>query len=98
MKITMEQVREALRKDDFDYINVQINRLMTAAKSALLVAIGYKDEMQVPDETAAEFDSLSDCYIVEYVRAGLDAVDNERMLTILATQCETLLRGNEDKT
>lgn len=43
MKITMEQVREALRKDDFDYINVQINRLMTAAKSALLVAIGYKD-------------------------------------------------------
>ena len=95
MNITKEQVRDALRKDDFDYINDQIERLMNAAKSSLLVAIGYKDGTPIHKDTAAEFEELTNCYIVEYVRAGLDLVDNEKMLTALATQCEALIREAE---
>lgn len=95
MKITVAEVREALRKDDFEYINSQIERLINAAKSSLLVAIGYKDGTPLPSATASEFEELSNSYIVEYVRAGLDLVDNERMLTILATQCEALYTAEQ---
>lgn len=91
MKITLEQVREALRKDDFDYINDQIGRLMDTAKGSLLAEIGYKAGTAVPEDKAEEFDKVSDNYIIEYVRAFLDQVDNERTRTILAVQLEGLL-------
>lgn len=91
MKVTLEQVREALRKDDFDYINDQIGRLMDTAKGALLAEIGYKAGTVVPEDKAEEFDKVSDNYIIEYVRAFLDQVDNERTRTILAVQLEGLL-------
>ena len=102
MTITTDQVREALRKDDFEYINVQIGRYIDTAKAALLVAIGYKVTLgekqldyDIPEENRAEFDRLSDSYIIEYVRAYLDQVDNERMLTIIATQCKALLQKRD---
>lgn len=91
MRITIAEVRDALRKDDFDYNNQQIGRLIESAKGALLAEIGFKDETEIPEDKAQEFESLSNNYIIEYVRAFLDQVDNERMRTILAVQLESLL-------
>lgn len=96
MDITVAQVRDALRKDDFSYINTQIERGIATAKAALYTAIGYDDTQSpssktLPEANANKFESLSNQYIVEFVRGTLDSVDNERTLTILATQCEALL-------
>lgn len=100
MNITVAQVRDALRKDDFTYINTQIERGIATAKASLYTAIGY-DETQspsskmLPEANENKFESLSNQYIVEFVRGTLDSVDNERTLTILATQCEALLTKAE---
>ncbi len=81
MNITVEQVRDALRKDDFDYINQQIEEKIPMAKAALLVAVNYKEGDELPEETADAFEKLSNNYIIEYVRAFIDGVDNEKMLS-----------------
>lgn len=93
MNITVEQVRDALRKDDFDYINQQIEEKIPMAKAALLVAVNYKEGDELPEETADAFEKLSNNYIIEYVRAFIDGVDNEKMLSIIACQLEGLKRG-----
>lgn len=91
MNIKMEQVREACGKDDFEYVNAKVKRLMASAKSALLASIGFKNGDSIPDRSAEEFEDLSNTYIVEYVRAMLDQVENEKQLTVLAVQLEGLL-------
>lgn len=96
MTISMERVREALRKDDHDYLNDQILRLMDTAKAALYVETGYKEnETKVPESQRANFENLSDSYIIEYVRAHLDQVDNKQTLTTIATQLEAILKSPE---
>ena len=45
----------------------------------------------VKPEYVAEFESLTDSYIIEYCRAFMDQVDNDRILTIIATQLETFI-------
>lgn len=94
MEISLEQVRDALSKDDFDYVNVKIARLMSSAKSSLLAAIGFKSGDALPLRGAAEFEELSNTYIVEYVRAMLDNVDNEKQLTVLSVQLEALMHDS----
>lgn len=94
MNISVEDVRNALRKDDFEYMNVQIARYIEAAKASLYTALGEKVggvSFMVKPEYAAEFETLTDSYIIEYCRAFIDQVDNERTLAILATQCETFI-------
>lgn len=93
MNITVEQIRENLRKDDFEYINNQIAEHIPKAKAALLASIGYKEGDALPEDTAEEFEVLSNSYISEYCRAFIDGVDNERMLTIISCRLETLMRG-----
>lgn len=93
MTISMEQVRDTLRKDDHGYINAQINRLMDTAKAALFAEIGYVDNVTViPEGREADFDNLSDSYIIEYVRAHLDQVDNTVVRIAIATQLEAILK------
>ena len=94
MNISVEDVRNALRKDDFEYINTQIKRYIEAAKASLYTTLGEKVGgvyFMVKPEYVAEFETLTDSYIIEYCRAFIDQVDNERMLAIIATQCETFI-------
>ena len=94
MQITTDEVRDALRKDDFDYINNQITRYIAAAKASLYAVLGEKaggDYFLVKPEYVAEFESLTDSYIIEYCRAFMDQVDNDRILTIIATQLEAFI-------
>lgn len=105
MMISVEEVREAVRKDDNPYMNSQILRLIGIAESSLFVAIGYKEtegtdcsagHLEVCKENKDDFENLAKSYIVEYVRGSLDQVDNEKTLTILAVQCESLLKRRID--
>lgn len=104
MLITVDELRDILRKDDHDYINRQIERFADEARASLLVSIGYKDaltaEAAVPTVRAGyetEFDRISDSYIAEYVRNRIDLVDNEKTLTILAVKCEALLDDGDEE-
>lgn len=93
MNISMAQVREALRKDDFEYNNSQIRRLMEAAKAAVYTDTGYDPHRcYIPEENGAKFEILSDSYIIEYVRAYIDQVDNDKILNTLAVQMEGLFK------
>ena len=96
MKITLEQVREELSKDDLDYINTKLERYISSAKASLLPTIGYKEGQALPEATAAEFEHLSDTYIVEYCRAMMDGVDNEKVRLVLQVQLQSLLGGGTE--
>ena len=94
MDITISEVREALRKDDFTEMNVEIGRYIDSAKSALYAAVGLKTDgayFNVKPIYAHEFEALSNTYIMEYCRARLDLVDNDKVLNTIATQLETFI-------
>lgn len=95
MNITLEQVREELSKDDLPYINSKLERYMRSAKASLLPTIGYREGEVLPDSVQAEFEELSNTYIVEYCRALLDGVDNEKVRLTLQVQLQSLLGGTE---
>lgn len=93
MNITIEQVREELAKDDLPYINARLERYMSSAKASLLPTIGYKEGDEVPESAAAQFEELSNTYIVEYCRALLDGADNVAVRLTLQVQLQSLLLG-----
>lgn len=93
MDIKLEQVRDALRKDDHEYINREIERLMHAAKASIYTATGFdKRKHFIPPENKERFESLSNSFIIEYVRAYLDQVDNHVILDGIAVQLEGLYK------
>jgi hypothetical protein len=95
MKITVEQVRDALRKDDILALNQEINRLIPVAKAEFLVATNYQEGTKIPEDVAVEFEALSNNYIIEYIRMFLDQCDNQKILNCIAASCELLLFGNK---
>ncbi len=97
MDISLEQVREELSKDDLSYINEKLERFIKSAKASLLPTIGYKSGVSLPSATAAEFEELSNTYIVEYCRSLIDGVDNERTRTVLLIQLQALCGGGGDE-
>jgi hypothetical protein len=94
MNITVEQVRDALRKDDILALNQEINRLIPVAKAEFLVATNFQADSEIPIEVANEFEALSNNYIIEYIRMFLDQCDNQKILNCIAASCELLLLGN----
>lgn len=93
MDIKLEQVRDALRKDDHDYINREIERLMIAAKASVYTSTGFdKRKHFIPPENKERFESLSNSFIIEYVRAYLDQVDNSKIQNTIAVQLEGLFK------
>ncbi len=99
MDITIAEVREHLRKDDFASMNTQIEAYMDAAKSALYAAVGDKEDsyFNVIPKYAHEFEALSNTYIIEYCRARLDLVDNDKILNTIATQLEAFIYKEVDE-
>lgn len=98
MKITLEQVRAELSKDDLSYVNTKLERLINSAKASLVPAIGYDAERELPDSIAIAFEELSNTYIVEYCRALLDGIDNSRVILSLQTQLQALLQTTTEAT
>ena len=47
----------------------------------------------MPAEAASQFEELSNTYIVEYCRALLDGVDNEKVRLALQIQLQVLLQS-----
>ncbi len=93
MDIKLEEVREALRKDDHDYINREISRLMKAAMASIYTETGYDKRIHfIPAENRGRFEELSNSYIIEYVRGYMDRVDNRKILDTLSVQLEGLFK------
>ncbi len=93
MDIKLEEVRDALRKDDHAYINREIERLMKAARAAIHTETGYDRRTHIiPPENKDRFEALSNSYIIEYVRAYIDRVDNRKILDTLSVQLEGLFK------
>ena len=86
MNATLEQVREALQKDDLPYVNDAITQYMAAAKSTLYIQIGYRTDKVIAEADEREFETLSNLYIVEFVRSFLDGINNKVTLDSLITQ------------
>ena len=93
MLITLSQVRDELSKDDLPYINTKLTRYISSAKASLAATIDYKEGDPVPAEAASQFEELSNTYIVEYCRALLDGVDNEKVRRALQIQLQVLLQS-----
>ena len=91
MYISLDNLRDALSKDDLPFINSKLAPLKEEAIASLLPTVGLKnenDEIQI----GSELDRLSDRYIVEYCRAALDGVDNGRTILSLQVQIQALIR------
>lgn len=93
MLIMLSQVRDELSKDDLPYINTKLERYISSAKASLAATIDYKEGDAVPAEVADQFEELSNTYIVEYCRALLDGVDNEKVRLALQIQLQVLLQS-----
>lgn len=93
MDITVDKVREALRKDDIYGINEQIDMYLENGKASLYAVLAPKQGTYLPinPKYANEFENLSDSYLIEYCRAYIDRVDNDKILNTLISQLETYL-------
>ncbi len=91
MYISIEQLRDAVSKDDLPFINAKLVLLKEEAISSLLPTTGLKNTGS-SIKVGSELDRLSDRYIVEYCRAALDGVDNERTILSLQVQIQALIR------
>ncbi len=90
MYITLDNLRDALSKDDLSYINDKLAPLKEVAIASLLPTTGLKNEDGAVKE-GSPLDKLTDQYIIEYCRAALDGVNNERMQFALLNQIQALL-------
>lgn len=94
MTITLDQVRAELSLDDYSYNNVKLTRLIASAKASLIPTVGDSATItNKPESIAQAFDELSNTYIVEYCRALLFGVDNEKLKLSLQVQMQSLLQG-----
>lgn len=88
MHIAIDELRDALSKDNLPYVNSKLERLIEEAKASLEPTTGLQYGADVVKDSA--LDKLTDRYIVEYCRAALDDVDNARMILSLQIQIQAM--------
>lgn len=99
MNITTDQVLDALSKDDLQYVRAKLDMLIPEARASLEATVGLPTN--ITTKQGSTIDLLTDRYIVEYCRAALDGVDNERILLTLQIQIQGVLKTtaqNDDET
>lgn len=89
--MTLANLKYALRIDN-SYNDINLTNLINSANASLKATIGYK--AGVSKET--EFDTIVDTYIVEYVRGIYFHIDNERILTVLQGQLQSLIEETSE--
>lgn len=90
MYISIEKLRNALSKDDHEYINSKLETLKAEAIASLEPTIGIDGEGAKNVAKNSTLDILSDRYIVEYCRKALDDVDNDKVLLALQIQMQVV--------
>lgn len=90
MDMSIEKLRNALSKDDHEYINSKLETLKAEAIASLEPTIGIDSEGAKNVAKNSTLDILSDRYIVEYCRKALDDVDNDKVLLALQIQMQVV--------
>lgn len=94
MKITKELVMERLRIDNTPSNSLNVVQAMDDAKAALSAGVGNIAKNPPLEDTAPEFEHLTDQFITEYVRAEVQGADNYDTQMRLICQIEGLYRGS----